>query len=204
MRRTSPASAPASPRSSTDSSSESWATVISSAPASACTSVGREVRCHAARGNSPAARTRSSFPFSAARRHFDDFDIFIEEPYRVDLSDSAETDIRKAAERYAMLLEAHLRREPGPMGRARRLLARPCLQRAGPGGSDDVSTADLHIHTRVSDGMATVESVLEYVQERTELDVIAITDHEDVTGACARANWPPGAPTASRLSPAQR
>ena len=45
-----------------------------------------------------------------------------------------------------------------------------------------MSTADLHIHTRVSDGMATVESVLEYVQERTELDVIAITDHEDVTG----------------------
>jgi predicted metal-dependent phosphoesterase TrpH len=45
-----------------------------------------------------------------------------------------------------------------------------------------VSKADLHIHTRVSDGMASIEAVLEYVQEHTDLDVIAITDHEDVTG----------------------
>ncbi len=42
--------------------------------------------------------------------------------------------------------------------------------------------ADLHIHTRVSDGMATIEAVLEYVQEHTDLDLIAVTDHEDVTG----------------------
>jgi predicted metal-dependent phosphoesterase TrpH len=42
--------------------------------------------------------------------------------------------------------------------------------------------ADLHIHTRVSDGLATVERTLEYVQEETDLDVIAITDHEDVRG----------------------
>jgi predicted metal-dependent phosphoesterase TrpH len=45
-----------------------------------------------------------------------------------------------------------------------------------------VGKADLHIHTRVSDGMATIESVLAYVQEQTELDLIAITDHEDVAG----------------------
>ena len=42
--------------------------------------------------------------------------------------------------------------------------------------------ADLHIHTRVSDGMASIEQVLEYVEHRTSLDVIAVTDHEDVTG----------------------
>ena len=42
--------------------------------------------------------------------------------------------------------------------------------------------ADLHIHTRVSDGMASIEQVLEYVEQRTDLDVIAVTDHEDVTG----------------------
>ncbi|MBN9493372.1 phosphotransferase [bacterium] len=42
--------------------------------------------------------------------------------------------------------------------------------------------ADLHIHTRVSDGMATISDVLAYVHERTELDLIAVTDHEDVTG----------------------
>ena len=42
--------------------------------------------------------------------------------------------------------------------------------------------ADLHIHTRVSDGMGTIEQVLEFVEHRTGLDVVAITDHEDVTG----------------------
>ena len=45
-----------------------------------------------------------------------------------------------------------------------------------------MSKADLHIHTRVSDGLATIEQVLEYVEYETELDVIAVTDHEDVTG----------------------
>jgi predicted metal-dependent phosphoesterase TrpH len=45
-----------------------------------------------------------------------------------------------------------------------------------------MSKADLHIHTRVSDGLATIEQVLEYVEHQTDLDVIAVTDHEDVTG----------------------
>lgn len=42
--------------------------------------------------------------------------------------------------------------------------------------------ADLHIHTRISDGMASVGQVLEYIETRTDLDVVAITDHEDVRG----------------------
>ena len=45
-----------------------------------------------------------------------------------------------------------------------------------------MGTADLHIHTRVSDGFASVERTLEYVEHRTGLDVVAITDHEDVAG----------------------
>lgn len=45
-----------------------------------------------------------------------------------------------------------------------------------------MSKADLHIHTRVSDGLATIEQVLEYVEHRTDLGVVAITDHEDATG----------------------
>lgn len=45
-----------------------------------------------------------------------------------------------------------------------------------------VGLADLHLHTRVSDGLASVEEVLEFVEHLTDLDVIAITDHEDVTG----------------------
>lgn len=42
--------------------------------------------------------------------------------------------------------------------------------------------ADLHIHTRVSDGLASIEQVLEYAEHQTDLDIIAVTDHEDVTG----------------------
>jgi len=45
-----------------------------------------------------------------------------------------------------------------------------------------VGKADLHIHTRVSDGLATVGQLLEYVANETELNVIAVTDHEDATG----------------------
>ncbi len=42
--------------------------------------------------------------------------------------------------------------------------------------------ADLHVHSRVSDGMASVDAILEYTERKTRLDVIAITDHEDVRG----------------------
>ena len=45
-----------------------------------------------------------------------------------------------------------------------------------------MSKADLHIHTRVSDGMASIEQVLEFAEHATDLDAIAVTDHEDVTG----------------------
>lgn len=44
--------------------------------------------------------------------------------------------------------------------------------------------ADLHIHTAYSkDGTATVAATLEYVAQHTDLDVIAITDHDEVDGA---------------------
>jgi predicted metal-dependent phosphoesterase TrpH len=45
-----------------------------------------------------------------------------------------------------------------------------------------VGKADLHIHTRVSDGFASIEQLLEYVEHHTDLDVIAVTDHEDASG----------------------
>ncbi|HEU4321704.1 MAG TPA: PHP domain-containing protein [Roseiflexaceae bacterium] len=45
------------------------------------------------------------------------------------------------------------------------------------------SKADLHIHTTHSDGAASVEEVLEYVATRTDLRVIAITDHDTIEGA---------------------
>ncbi len=43
--------------------------------------------------------------------------------------------------------------------------------------------ADIHIHTTHSDGMATVEQVFEFVENETDLDLIAITDHDMFDGA---------------------
>lgn len=43
--------------------------------------------------------------------------------------------------------------------------------------------ADLHIHSSLVDGMASVYQILEYVEHKTELDVIAITDHDDLRGS---------------------
>jgi predicted metal-dependent phosphoesterase TrpH len=44
--------------------------------------------------------------------------------------------------------------------------------------------ADLHIHTTASyDGTATPAATLEYVRSNTNLDVIAVTDHDSVDGA---------------------
>jgi len=42
--------------------------------------------------------------------------------------------------------------------------------------------ADLHIHSARGDGMATVSQILEYVEHETDLDLIAITDHDDIRG----------------------
>jgi hypothetical protein len=40
--------------------------------------------------------------------------------------------------------------------------------------------ADLHIHTNVSDGIHSVQDVLDYVEQYMPLDVIAITDHDRI------------------------
>lgn len=45
--------------------------------------------------------------------------------------------------------------------------------------------ADLHIHSRASDGLDGVAEILDVVEHRTELDVIAITDHERIDAAIA-------------------
>jgi predicted metal-dependent phosphoesterase TrpH len=45
--------------------------------------------------------------------------------------------------------------------------------------------ADLHIHTLASDGTAGIVEILEHVEQETDLDVIAITDHERIDAALA-------------------
>lgn len=49
--------------------------------------------------------------------------------------------------------------------------------------SDIWSKADLHIHSNHSDGLARIPEILDYVQEKTDLKVIAITDHNTIEGA---------------------
>jgi predicted metal-dependent phosphoesterase TrpH len=59
--------------------------------------------------------------------------------------------------------------------------------------SGKTGKADLHMHTTYSDGCATIDEVLEHVQMHTALDVIAITDHDQIEGALrARDLWAKG------------
>lgn len=43
--------------------------------------------------------------------------------------------------------------------------------------------ADMHIHSIASDGTASAAEILEYAESRTDLDVIAIADHERIEAA---------------------
>lgn len=43
--------------------------------------------------------------------------------------------------------------------------------------------ADLHLHTTFSDGTATPEETLNFVLSRTDLSVVAVTDHDTIDGA---------------------
>lgn len=42
--------------------------------------------------------------------------------------------------------------------------------------------ADLHMHSTYSDGWHTIEEILEHVERHTDLDVIAVTDHDCLEG----------------------
>lgn len=60
----------------------------------------------------------------------------------------------------------------------------PSLRRCGLLGK-----ADLHIHSSVSDGMASVAEIMAYVQEHTDLDLVAIADHDAVDGSLQALEW---------------
>jgi predicted metal-dependent phosphoesterase TrpH len=57
------------------------------------------------------------------------------------------------------------------------------LRGDGPRGGGDRGRADMHIHSLYSDGTASVAQILDHVEQHTDLDVIAITDHERIDGA---------------------
>lgn len=53
--------------------------------------------------------------------------------------------------------------------------------------------ADLHMHSTYSDGSATIEQILTYTEQNTDLNVIALTDHDVIDGALhARDLWAQG------------
>ena len=51
--------------------------------------------------------------------------------------------------------------------------------------TDRLGRADLHIHTLASDGTSGIIEILDHAENATDLDVIAITDHERVDAALA-------------------
>ncbi len=53
-----------------------------------------------------------------------------------------------------------------------------------------MGTADLHIHTSLGDGMADIPELLDHVETKTQLSVIAITEHDGLEAAfAAREAW---------------
>jgi predicted metal-dependent phosphoesterase TrpH len=54
---------------------------------------------------------------------------------------------------------------------------------SGPRGGGTRGKADLHIHSLYSDGTATLAEILDWAEGETDLDLIAITDHERIDGA---------------------
>ncbi|MGZ8476134.1 MAG: PHP-associated domain-containing protein [Candidatus Limnocylindria bacterium] len=57
----------------------------------------------------------------------------------------------------------------------------------GPRSGGALGRADMHIHSLYSDGTASVADILEHVEHHTDLDVVAITDHERIDGALRAA-----------------
>jgi predicted metal-dependent phosphoesterase TrpH len=53
----------------------------------------------------------------------------------------------------------------------------------GPRSGGERGRADMHIHSLYSDGTASVQAILDHVEQATDLDVVAITDHERIDGA---------------------
>jgi predicted metal-dependent phosphoesterase TrpH len=50
-------------------------------------------------------------------------------------------------------------------------------------GGGELGKADMHLHSLYSDGTVSVQALLDHVEAETDLDVIAITDHERIDGA---------------------
>jgi predicted metal-dependent phosphoesterase TrpH len=81
-----------------------------------------------------------------------------------------------------------------PASLARRLLGRHRQMTAVEASlAGKLGRADVHIHSTYSDGTATIEEILTYTERFSDLDVIAITDHDSIEGSLrARDLWTRG------------
>jgi predicted metal-dependent phosphoesterase TrpH len=52
-----------------------------------------------------------------------------------------------------------------------------------PRSGGERGRADMHLHTLYSDGTMEVQALLDHVERHTELDLVAVTDHERIDGA---------------------
>ena len=60
---------------------------------------------------------------------------------------------------------------------------RSAQKKRAPRAGGERGMADMHLHTLYSDGTAEVQAILDHVEQHTQLDLIAITDHERIDGA---------------------
>ena len=81
----------------------------------------------------------------------------------------------------------HRRGTGAVVGRLPAVLAGPAAMTRNGG---ELGKADMHLHTLYSDGTASVRAILDHVERATDLDLIAITDHERIDGAPARRRDP--------------
>jgi predicted metal-dependent phosphoesterase TrpH len=56
-------------------------------------------------------------------------------------------------------------------------------------GEVRLGRADLHLHTRASDGLMSPQDLVDFVENETDLDVIAITDHDETSAALEAREW---------------
>jgi hypothetical protein len=55
--------------------------------------------------------------------------------------------------------------------------------------ADVLGAADLHLHTRASDGLVAARDLVDFVELGTDLDVIAITDHDEISACLDGREW---------------
>jgi predicted metal-dependent phosphoesterase TrpH len=56
-------------------------------------------------------------------------------------------------------------------------------------GAPAFGRADLHLHTLASDGLMSARELVDFAEHRTDLDVIAITDHDELSASEEARNW---------------